>query len=76
MPPALTTLFEDLVSVSEIANDHAQRTAANNVLSFMYFSGHDVTILVSKNAGELIGNTRQVSSRFSRRLPWLPATLI
>jgi len=54
MPPALTTLFEDLVSVSEIANDHAQRTAANNVLSFAYFSGHNVTILVSKNAGELI----------------------
>lgn len=51
MPPQLTTLFEDLVSTSALANDANQRSAANNVLSFMYYSGHDVTILVSKNAG-------------------------
>jgi Bardet-Biedl syndrome 9 protein len=51
MPPMLTTLFEDLVSTSVLAHDTNQRAASNNVLSFQYFSGHDVTILVSKNAG-------------------------
>ena len=51
MPPQLTVLFDDLVSNSVLANDLNQRSAANNVLTFQYFSGHDVTILVSKSAG-------------------------
>jgi len=51
MPPQLTALFDDLVSSSALANDTNQRNAANNVLTFQYFSGHDVTILVSKSAG-------------------------
>jgi len=51
MPPQLTQLFDDLVSNSVLANDLNQRSAANNVLTFQYFSGQDVTILVSKSAG-------------------------
>jgi len=51
MPPQMTQLFEDMVMQSTVGSELTQRPASTNVLSFQYFSGHDVTILVSKSAG-------------------------
>ncbi|KAK3251108.1 hypothetical protein CYMTET_39543 [Cymbomonas tetramitiformis] len=52
MPPLLTNLFDDLVQQSHFFQQQSDtRSASNNVLSFQYWSGQDVTILVSKSAG-------------------------
>mmetsp|Transcript_22638 Transcript_22638/g.70294 ORF Transcript_22638/g.70294 Transcript_22638/m.70294 type:complete len:843 (+) Transcript_22638:343-2871(+) len=51
MPPQLTALFEDVVMQSPYASDLMARSSSANVLTFQYYSGHDVTILVSKTGG-------------------------
>ncbi|KAG9403741.1 hypothetical protein AC1031_005229 [Aphanomyces cochlioides] len=52
-PPQLTDLFDDMLSQPGATPDWAKQVtgAAANVLSFQYYNGVDVTILVSKNAG-------------------------
>jgi len=57
MPPQLTSIFEDIVMQSPSGTEHA---AAGNVLTFQYYNGADVTIIVSKTAGRY----RLQSSRF------------
>ncbi|ETV66245.1 hypothetical protein, variant 1 [Aphanomyces astaci] len=52
-PPQLTELFDDMLTQPGATPDWAKQVtgSAANVLSFQYYNGIDVTILVSKNAG-------------------------
>ncbi|OQR87396.1 hypothetical protein ACHHYP_08896 [Achlya hypogyna] len=52
-PPQLTDLFQDMLSQPGATPEWAKQVtgATANVLSFQYYNGVDVTILVSKNAG-------------------------
>ncbi|KAF0691828.1 Aste57867_17017 [Aphanomyces stellatus] len=52
-PPQLTDLFQDMLTQPGSTPDWAKQVtgSAANVLSFQYYNGVDVTILVSKNAG-------------------------
>lgn len=54
-PPQLSELFDDMLSQPGSNPDWAKQVtgSAANVLSFRYHNGIDVTILVSKNAGEI-----------------------
>lgn len=45
-PPKLSDIFEDVVSFSSLDSANA----SSNVLSFQYFAGMDVTVLVSKSS--------------------------
>eukprot|EP00877_Chromochloris_zofingiensis_P007511 jgi/Chrzof1/3012/Cz12g08060.t1 len=51
-PPQLVQIFQDLMVQASPAHAEAlSRSQAANVLSFQYYSGQEVTIVVSKNAG-------------------------
>jgi len=49
MPPPLNIIFEDVCGLSPFAMD--PKSTSGSVLTFQYYTGQDVTILVSKNAG-------------------------
>lgn len=53
-PPQLTALFDDVVSQAGpgMAVALSSGSAAANVLSFQFYSGHDCTILVSKTGNK------------------------
>ncbi|GAX83403.1 hypothetical protein CEUSTIGMA_g10828.t1 [Chlamydomonas eustigma] len=53
-PPQLTALYEDLLSQVGVGTSQAlsSGSAGANVLSFLYYSGHNCTILVSKQGGK------------------------
>ncbi|OQR94210.1 hypothetical protein THRCLA_08223 [Thraustotheca clavata] len=52
-PPLLADLFQDMLTQPGSTPDWAKQVTGStaNVLSFQYYNGIDVTILVSKNAG-------------------------
>ncbi|KAF5831159.1 PTHB1 C-terminus-domain-containing protein [Dunaliella salina] len=51
-PPLLSTIFDDMLASLPLGVPQASVSGPGaNVLSFQFASGHDVTVLVSKNAG-------------------------
>lgn len=51
-PPQLLNIFEDVAATAAaLFADPMSRNIAANVMTFRYFSGLDVTILVSKSGG-------------------------